>query len=359
MTARSAPDVVVLGLGPAGRAFAHRAAAAGMRVRAFDPDPGRRWRQTFGLWADEVPSWLPSEVVAARSRPDVIAHTRRELGREYLVLDTPALQGGLTLDRVEVRTQQAGRSGHGTAFVLDARGGAPSSGRPRQTAAGVVVPRGTHPELWMDWRPVPGVAAEAPASFLYAVPVSADALLLEETCLAGAPPVPVGALERRLRARLVDRGVVAGAVDERVDFALTTPGRRRGRGWAGAGVRGTTLHPATGYSLAASLALADDGVTRVLSGASPVTRADITAHRLRLIGLRALLALTADQQRDFFELFFGLPDSHVRAFLSARSGASATAASMAATFAAAPPGIRRTLAHAARPGCVGTGRPGR
>ncbi|MDF0528625.1 lycopene cyclase family protein [Tsukamurella sp. 8F] len=337
------PDVVVLGLGPAGRAAAHRASAAGMAVRAFDPAPDRRWHQRFGVWTDEVPAWLPPSTVAVRSRPQVFARTLRDLDREYALLDTPALQDALTLDGVDVVARAVDRDGHGTAFVLDARGAEPGAHAPRQTAAGVVVPRGTHSELWMDWRPAPGVPPHARASFLYAVPVASDRLLLEETCLAGAPPLAVGELDRRLRLRLADRGVAAGEVDETVDFTLAVPGRRSGPGWAGAGVRGTTLHPATGYSVGAALALAD----AVASGHPPVSRADTVAHRMRIVGLRALLALDAEQQRDFFEAFFALPSRPVAAYLSPRSGPVATAAAMAAVFRSVPWELRRVLAASA------------
>ncbi|MBS4104041.1 lycopene cyclase family protein [Tsukamurella paurometabola] len=347
----TAPDVVVLGLGPAGRAVAHRAAAAGMVVRAFDPAPDARWRRTFGLWADELPEWLPADVVAAVSTPQVIARTRHDLRREYAMLDVDALQDAMTLDGVEVRTERAARAGHGAAFVIDARGPAPSAPLdvPRQTAAGVLLPAGAHEELWMDWRPAPGVPDHAPASFLYAVRVSGDAVLLEETCLAGTPAVAVDELEVRLRARLAARDIEAGALYERVDFPLSSPGPRRGRGWCGIGARGTTLHPATGYSIAGSLAFADAAVAAVAAGRNPVTTDAVTAHRLRLAGLRALLTMPPVEQRAFFEVFFGLPDRHVRAFLSCWSGTTATAAAMAAAFAAAPWGLRRRLARGVTP----------
>ncbi|MET9327400.1 lycopene cyclase family protein [Tsukamurella sp. NPDC003166] len=347
----AAPDLVVLGLGPAGRAVAHRAAAAGLTVRAFDPAPDARWRRTFGLWADELPGWLPGSVVAARSSPQVIARGRFDLRREYAVLDVDRLQDALPLDGVDVRAERTTRDGHGAAFVIDARGPAPSGSPnvPRQTAAGVLVPLGAQEELWMDWRVAPGVPDGAPASFLYAVRVSEDALLLEETCLAGAPALTVDALEARLRARLAARGVAAGELHERVDFPLLSSGPRRGAGWCGVGVRGTTLHPATGYSVASSLAFADDAVAAVRAGRNPVSTDAVLAHRMRAAALRALLGMSPDEQRDFFDVFFSLPDRHVRAFLSARTPATTNAAAMAAAFVAAPWGLRRRLARAVTP----------
>ncbi|GAB3134597.1 hypothetical protein GCM10027289_26750 [Tsukamurella serpentis] len=344
-----APDVVVLGLGPAGRTLAHRAAVGGLRVRAFDPAPDRRWRRSFGAWADELPHWLPADVLAARSWPQVVAHRRYDLRREYVMLDVDALQDAMPLDGVDVRPERAGREGHGAAFVVDARGPAPSANPPRQTAAGVLVPVGAHEELWMDWRPAPGLPDDAPASFLYAVRVSGDTVLLEETCLAGAPAVTVGELHRRLRARLAARGLTSGELYEQVDFPLLTLGPRRGRTWCGVGVRGTTAHPATGYSVAGSLSFADDAVRSLTAGRSPSTSTDVAAHRLRVAALNALLGMSATEQRDFFEVFFGLPDRHVHAFLSTASGPVQTAAAMAAAFAAAPWPLRRRLARVATP----------
>ncbi|BDH57856.1 hypothetical protein MTP03_27950 [Tsukamurella sp. PLM1] len=201
----------------------------------------------------------------------------------------------------------------------------------------------------MDWRPAPGVPDRAPASFLYAVRVSDDAVLLEETCLAGAPAVTVDALEARLRNRLAHRGVETGDLDERVDFPLLTAGPRRGPGWCGVGVRGTTLHPATGYSVAGSLAFADVAVTALRGGRNPVSVDAVAAHRLRAAALRALLGMNPAEQRTFFETFFGLDDRHVRAFLAPCSGTTANAAAMAAAFAAAPWGLRRRLARAVTP----------
>ena len=267
------------------------------------------------------------------------------------MLDVDALQDAMHLDGVDVRAERAGRDGHGAAFVIDARGPAPASGAgvPRQTAAGVLVPADAHEQLWMDWRPAPGVPEGAAASFLYAVRVSDQALLLEETCLAGAPALTVDELEVRLRARLAARGIVAGALHERVDFPLLAPGPRRGRGWCGVGVRGSTLHPATGYSVAGSLAFADEAVGALRAGRNPVDADAIAAHRLRAAALTALLGMSAPEQRDFFEVFFGLPERHVRGFLAGRSSATTNAAAMAAAFVAAPWGLRRRLARAITP----------
>ena len=58
------PDAVVVGAGPAGRAAAHRIAAAGAVVVLVDPHPDRRWTQTYAMWDDELPAWLPADVLS-------------------------------------------------------------------------------------------------------------------------------------------------------------------------------------------------------------------------------------------------------------------------------------------------------
>ncbi|MFC7615972.1 hypothetical protein ACFQV2_23285 [Actinokineospora soli] len=73
-------------------------------------------------------------------------------------------------------------------------------------------------------------------------------------------------------------------------------------------------------------------------------RAARAVHALRAHGLRALLALPAEQVPEFFARFFALPDARQRAFLTGRADLPGTAAAMAAVFAAAPWPVRRKLA---------------
>ncbi len=85
---------VVLGLGPAGRVAAHRAAARGWEVIALDP-AGGSMPSTVGAWAPQLPAWLPGNAVASRFRPTVITSDgrRRLLDDDYVVLDTAVLAG--------------------------------------------------------------------------------------------------------------------------------------------------------------------------------------------------------------------------------------------------------------------------
>lgn len=100
-----APRAIVMGLGPAGRAAAHRAAARGWRVLALDPSGGSM-PSTVGSWVHQLPGWLPRSAVASRFRPSVIAPDgrRRVLADDYAVLDTGILA---ELGGFEVRREAA------------------------------------------------------------------------------------------------------------------------------------------------------------------------------------------------------------------------------------------------------------
>ncbi len=146
--------------------------------------------------------------------------------------------------------------------VIDARGVVRSPARAEQTAYGVVLQRDRWGEaIFMDWRPDNGAPAGAAPSFLYAVPLGADTMLLEETCLAGRPPLPIAELRDRLHNRLRGRGIELDGTEpvERVRFPLE--GGRPGN-WR-FGAAGGYLHPATGYSIAAALAATDAVVANV------------------------------------------------------------------------------------------------
>lgn len=342
-------EVIVCGLGPAGRAVAHRALAAGREVTVIDPHPDRVWTPTYAAWADELPRWLDSGVVAASvDAPMAWAVREHRIDRVYQVLDTAALQSSLTLDgatviadravEVDARVVRTAAGRTCTGQVVDARGLARSPRRAEQTAYGVVVARDQREQtLFMDWRPDNGADPDDPPSFLYAVPLGADSVLFEETCLAGRPALAPEVLRRRLEHRLRARGIALTGSEpvERVRFPVQ--GGKPGHGRFGAAC-GLT-HPATGYSVAAALAAAD---TVVAGGTVWTPRARAVAA-LRRAGLRALLDLPPREIPVFFEVFFGLPASLQLSYLSGHGDLGGTLAAMRALFADLPPHLRRTV----------------
>ncbi|MFE4499940.1 lycopene cyclase family protein [Rhodococcus sp. NPDC056743] len=368
MTTRShTADVAIVGGGPAGRALATRCVARNLSVILVDPHPARVWTATYAAWRDELPTWLPDAAISSSiHHPSAWAERQTTLDRTYCVLNTPILQSILSTGSTQVI---ATKSDHLTAdtvkcadgtrvraeVVVDARGTTLTPRTAQQTAFGIVLDHAAaEPALdgnaawFMDWRRDNGTAEDASPSFLYAVPLDDNRMLLEETCLVGRPPLPLGELKRRLHIRLRNRGVTVpeDSLVERVRFAVESPPGRSGDTFR-FGARGGLMHPGTGYSVATALNEADVVALAIARGDDPQRalwpRSARRVAALRRVGLNALLALEPSDVETFFATFFALPVDHQRAYLSDRRDATATAKVMTSLFAASPWRVRRTL----------------
>jgi lycopene beta-cyclase len=370
-------DVLVVGGGPSGRALAAECGARGLRTTLLDPSPDAPWRATYGSWSTELPADVPA---AARARGIAVALSAWDLGREYTVIDVPALRR--TLDArlasggVQVRAGRAvAMAGPGVVGLADgklvaARVIVDAAGRRQplradgkrrvaaeQTAYGVVVDDqsaaplvepGT--ALFMDWRPDHGEPGWP--TFLYAVPLGGGAVLLEETSLARRPGLPMAMLRRRLLARLTRHGITppADARAERVRFPVDSP-RHRTRGVLGFGAAAPLVHPASGFSVASSLRLAPSVADAIAAGKDPnrvvwPLRARVV-HRLRRIGLEALLRMPPQDVPGFFEVFFGLPARARWGYLDGRVDLAGMLAAMRGLFGRADWRLRRRLVGSA------------
>ncbi|HEY9311837.1 lycopene cyclase family protein [Williamsia sp.] len=345
-------DLVVVGAGPAGRALAHRAETSGLQVALIDPAPDRGWTATYGSWADELPGWVDSKSFAAQS-PQAVVYTprRRVVDRSYVTFDTGGLQRSLPVtddavigsrvmqlfdDHVVVEGNRRVKA-H---TIVDARG-LRATDAPAQSAYGVVVDADLADRyleavetVLMDWR---GAARGTPPSFLYAISLGGNRVLLEETCLAGIPALPIGELRNRLHTRLSGHGITAADIDdtddEKVWFALR---RQSGVPWKDRPLRfgsgGGMMHPATGYSLAASLREADTVVNALVNQQDPRralwNRRTRAVYRLRDRGLTSLLGLDPIDVVRFFDGFFDLPVADQRAYLSSRDDLAGVARAM-------------------------------
>ncbi|WP_425307691.1 lycopene cyclase family protein [Ammonicoccus fulvus] len=370
-------DVAIVGLGPAGRALAAHCLRRGLSVLAVDPRPDAVWRPTYGVWVDEVAD-LPETVFRSRVRgPEVRAAGIHRLERTYGILDNRRLREALSLEGATIRetslsdTQVATLRGEAR-VVVDARGARParatssSPGRaedaaPAQTAYGIVVPSVAAapalegaPALLMDWRTdwAERFPPRGPASFLYAIPLGDDRVLLEETCLAAAPAYPIGELEARLRRRLLARGVARSVIDDPIEReTVFIPMRGRAAvappGILAIGTAGRGGNVVTGYSVAHSLATAPRLATRLATGDS-VTEVDPSgpADSIRDAGLRALLALDVAGTMALFDAFGALPPGQQKSFMSRSSSAFEVARSMWGMFARMPIPGRRALVRA-------------
>jgi lycopene beta-cyclase len=360
-------DLLVAGAGPAGLALAGAAADRGLRVVVIAPDPGRVWSQTYGVWMDELGAPDRQSVAVAYSETVADGVERRVLGRTYALLDTAALQarlragaGPATVVTGAVVGWEAAPDGGAVAVLADGRrlaaavgvaatGGPPDGGAgTAQTAFGLVVERSAldHPAgtaVFMDWRSDHGEAGYP--TFLYVLDLGDGTALVEETALAARPPLGFDVLERRLRARLAARRVtLTGREDvERVFIALDPPPPPP-RPVVPYGAAAGFVHPATGYSIAASLAAAGPVADAIVAGlgaggparaaararAAALPRDVRIARALHRRGREALLAMDPGLVPGFFDTFLALPTDTWSGFLAARADPARTLRAMAA-----------------------------
>ncbi|MEZ0339307.1 lycopene cyclase family protein [Mycobacterium sp. pV006] len=376
-------DVLVVGGGPAGMALAAACARRGLDTGLVDPAPDRPWPATYGMWSAELPGDLPDSVVAARAAGRAIALTEHDLGWKYAVLDIPALHAHFAgkLTDVDVRSgrvvdsTQPGTVTLADGSMLRARVVVDAAGRWRplharstrriaaeQTAYGLVLDEDAAAPLvkagqalFMDWRADHGETGWP--TFLYVIPLGGGEVLVEETSLARRPGLPLSTLRRRLYARLAhhDIPIPKQPRSERVSFPVDQP-RHHGAGVLGFGAAAPLVHPATGFSVAASLQLAPivaatlaahlpHEPTEALTAAQRVVWSPSArlVHRLRRIGLEALLRMPADEIPGFFERFFALPETHRWTYLTSRDDVRANAATLSHLFRVSDARMRRRL----------------
>lgn len=338
-----AADVCVVGLGPTGRALAHRAMRAGLRVVAVDPRPDRLFPPTFSCWVDELPDWLPPGVIASRiEAPVVWTKSAHRIDRPYAVLSKRGLHETLALDDATViagraRIVQAHRVelADGTevraATVFDTRGMPSPAKRRTASAHGIFVDEDIAAPmvkagegLLLDWRPENGAGPGAPPSFLYSVPLGDGTVIFEETSLGLRGGMPQHELRRRTLNRLAAHGIRLRGDEpsEAAHYPLDTPPPETGLGQViPYGSRGGMMHPITGYCVADSLALVDTAVDAVQRGTDPVEALWPWQARLvywmRMRGVYGLGRLTEAQAIAMFDAFFTGSPRQQRALLSA------------------------------------------
>jgi lycopene beta-cyclase len=226
-----------------------------------------------------------------------------------------------------------------------------------EAAAAPLVSRGD--ALFMDWRADHGETGWP--TFLYVIPLGGGHVLVEETSLARRPGLPLSTLRRRLRARLAHHGIEPpqGSRSEKVSFRVDHL-RHRGTSALGFGAAAPLIHPATGFSLAASLRLAPrvaaalaaylpDAPDKALAAArETVWPLDArVVHHVRRIGLEALLRMPPADVPGFFEQFFALPEPHRWTYLTARDDVRGTVAAMNCLFRVSDGRLRRHLVTSA------------
>lgn len=111
------------------------------------------------------------------------------------------------------------------------------------------------------------------------------------------------------------------------------------------------MHPASGYSVALSLSLADV-IACSVRGGTDVEHAlwpggARRTQQLRAVGLTTLLRLPPSGVEEFFAAFFALPVALQRAYLSERERPLATTAAMASMAARLRPSLTRVAVGSA------------
>ncbi|MFJ4658023.1 lycopene cyclase family protein [Nocardia sp. NPDC088792] len=354
-----AADVCVVGLGPTGRALAHRAMVAGMRVIAVDPRPERLWGPTYSCWIDELPEWLPRTAIASRIEAPVVWTTsEHRIPRPYCVLSKQGLFDSVPLDDATViarraRTVEAHRVelADGTevraATVIDTRGQAGPGARRTASAHGIFVDEdiaapmvSAGQGLLLDWRAENGAGADEPPSFLYSVPLGDGTVIFEETSLGLRGGMPQHELRRRTLNRLAAHGITLRGDEptEAAHYPLDQLPPKAGRGQViPFGSRGGMMHPITGYCVADSLSLVDTAVEAIRRGQDPIEAMWPWEARLvywmRMRGVYGLGRLTTAQSIAMFEAFFTRPPRQQRALLSAHDDYTALGSALFMTVA--------------------------
>lgn len=385
-SANTFTDVVVVGSGPAGWAVADHCARNALRTTLVAPDPTTPWPATYGVWTSQT-GGLPPDSAIVRARR-VLAGDR-VLGREYAILDNDAVRSAyarVPVDVVAGRVTGVNRGPDRATVVLasgerlpcrlvvDASGpGRVLSGgrlrgtRPEQTAYGMVFPSaavrplvGEREAVFMRW----SHETTADPTFLYAVPLPADQVLVEETSLVRRPGLALTELKRRLLRRLERAGVPieAAANTEHVRFAMAAPRPATREADVSFGVAAGMLHPATGYSVGEALTAAPllagaiaEALPHGRDAARRAARAQLWSHQarmvryLRLWGQRTLLRLSPGQVPEFFDTFFSIPDHLQEAYLCGRDDLPGTVAAMAQVHRAAPASLRARMVTGALP----------
>ena len=370
-------DVVVVGDGPAGSAIAQALGQLGVDVMLIGAD--RPWSATYGTWAEDLERadvlggadiWLHRfDQIAARFSD------LRIIDRAYGVVDNErlrtVLRRGLRHRQLTVRSLDdvAAR------VVVDCTGWPSSLDMTTesvqtswQTAYGVILDEAPNGALGapmlMDFsEPCPPrsrYAVDAP-TFAYALPVE-DGWLVEETVLAAAPAIDPTALAGKLACRL---GLTTAELSDRairvehVRIPMGAPARRSrsGDNVVPYGAAAGMIHPATGYSIAASVTSATATAERIRDALarpghsgdglafddSVWTRSALRTRSLHAYGLDVLHKMDADGVRLFFDTFF---DSDVQlwsAYLRIDSSPSDVARLMRSMFLRSSATLRRQL----------------
>lgn len=369
-------DVAIIGDGPAAGALAAACAAVSLQVVRIGP--AAAWTATYGTWVDDIAEHASS--LATTFTVEVVTTRRRTLERPYGVFDNERLRSSLACGSIvdsrvaSVRHHQWGaqvvtESGDSIAarVVIDASGaqtpfvlGPRLRHTPLQRAYGLVLDHrpdaiGGDAGVFMDWYQS---GEQRPPTFLYVVALPARRWLVEETSLASWPPMPFEQLRARLAARLGADLTSRAEHVEQVSIPMRPGVPNLAQSTVGFGAAAGYVHPATGYSVAASLRAAPHVAAAIRTAVAidePRLRSRTVwdavwprpqrrARALHDYGLASLLRLPHEDVAVFFEAFFSLPTASWAAYLRVDATAAEVRRVMTGVFRNVPWRVRRQLA---------------
>ncbi|GFP92268.1 capsanthin/capsorubin synthase chromoplast [Phtheirospermum japonicum] len=371
-------DVIVIGAGPAGLRLADQVSKHGIKVCCLDPSPLSMWPNNYGVWVDEFES-LGLEDCFDKTWPLTTIHINDQktkyLDRAYGRVNRKEFKLKLLSDCVanDVRFHKAKvwKVEHGefessiacddgtelkASLIVDASGFTSSFveyDKPRnpgyQIAHGILAEVDSHPfdldkMVLMDWRdshlgnePYLRASNSKLPTFLYVMPFDSNLVFLEETSLVSRPVLSYTEIKDRMVARLRHLGIRVRAVieDEKCLIPMGGPLPRIPQSLMAIGGNSGIVHPATGYTVARTMALAPVvaetmaeclGSTRMIRGAQlhhrvwnglwPLERR--CERDFYNFGMETLLRLDLEGVRSFFEAFFELDPHYWQGFLSSR-----------------------------------------
>ncbi|WOT03282.1 lycopene cyclase family protein [Corynebacterium pyruviciproducens] len=295
--------VAVIGQGPAGLALAHRAAARGLYVEAWDPQPYAL--HVLSVFTDELPAWAKNLPARSTTTPVVYTHGGRKIriDREYRVLDNARVWQKLTtfpVHRELVDADTVTPAELGADVIVDARGTRDlyTPGSPVQVATDdfVAAQQQAHESVFMDFRDVPS------NRFTYQIPLDSRRMLRQDTVLATRTP------------------------PEEADVFIPLLASPYAGSHIPYGARAGFVNPFTGYSVATSFCLADETADAISArllhgtgGSSPRLPWEKPSFRtdryLSVLCLRTLLSVPSPLYRTMIEGVFSLRPELARKLL--------------------------------------------
>jgi lycopene beta-cyclase len=392
MTAIRRFDVAIAGGGPVAWATAVACAERGLTVVVVSPEAEPVWKNTYGLWADDLEAvGLTAFALRSFNRVVVGGNIERRIDRGYALVDNDRLAASLLarahaagvatvvgrvagvahdLDGCRVAVTSPWCSVVAV-VAIDATGSGLGLRRGRMQSCQLAygrrivsdkMPYARDTFVLMDAR---GPASNRPATFLYAFDCGDGTWFVEQTVLATTGEVAEADLANGLEQRLVAMGVTPNYADDVIERVRIPMGRAVPKPslLVRVGAAGGAIHPGTGYSLGTGLRQASIVASALTGafdrGATPVSTAVLAwaavwspgrrrARALLRFGHGALTRFDQEQFREFLDAFFALDRHDWSGYLAGPLDAHAlspreVAAVMTRLYRTATPALRSAL----------------